>query len=166
MPRTALGRQLRPRYGFHYSMRHPAAGSAVRCLTALLAAVEAGKRDLVQAASTSLELLGRGRLSSTYPLGFRLANIPGQSPAIGRPSPWPFSAGSRWVFFRCAIGSAERGWTSKVDDAEPGGVRDGVGAAHGIKLVEKRTDVELRGVNRYTEPPSDDFVRGSFGEQR
>jgi hypothetical protein len=25
------------------------------------------------------------------------------------------------------------------------GVRDGVGAAHGIKLVEKRTDVELRG---------------------
>ena len=45
-------------------------------------------------------------------------------------------------------------------------MRDGVGAAYGIKLVEKRADVELGGVNRNAEPAGDDLVRGSFCEQR
>jgi hypothetical protein len=53
-----------------------------------------------------------------------------------------------------------------VDDAEPGRMRDGISAAYGIKLVEKRADVELGGVNRYAELPGDDLVRGAFGEQR
>ena len=53
-----------------------------------------------------------------------------------------------------------------MDDAEPRRVCDRIGAADGIKLVEKRADVELRSMNRYVEPPGDGLVRGSFGEQR
>ena len=30
-----------------------------------------------------------------------------------------------------------------MDDAEPRRMRDGIGAADGVKLVEKRADVEL-----------------------
>ena len=55
---------------------------------------------------------------------------------------------------------------SKMDDPEPRRVRDGVGAADGIKLVEKRADVELGSMNRYAEPPGDGLVGGSFGDQR
>jgi len=55
---------------------------------------------------------------------------------------------------------------SKMDDAEPRRVCDGIGAADGVKLVEKRADMELGGMNRYVEPPGDGLVRGSFGEQR
>lgn len=38
--------------------------------------------------------------------------------------------------------------TSKVEDAEPRGVRDGVGASRCVQLVEKLTDVELGRVHR------------------
>jgi hypothetical protein len=36
---------------------------------------------------------------------------------------------------------------SKMDDAEPRRMRDGIGAADGIKLVEKRADVKLGSMN-------------------
>ena len=54
---------------------------------------------------------------------------------------------------------------SKMDDAEPCRMRDGIGAADGIKLVEKRANMELGSMNRYVEPPGDGLVRGPFGEQ-
>jgi len=58
------------------------------------------------------------------------------------------------------------GQLSQLDDAEPGGVRYGIRAPYGVKLIEKRANVELGGVNRYAEPAGDDFVRGSFGKKR
>src|SRR5258707_258108 len=76
---------------------------------------------------------------------------------------WPSSKPVRWVAdgVYLARRATLRWLTSKADDAEPSRVRDGVGAAYGIKLVEKRADVKLGGVNRNAEPAGDDLVRGS-----
>ena len=60
-------------------------------------------------------------------------------------------------------GIVEPDGISKMDDAAPRRVRDGIGAADGVELVEKRADVELGSMNRYAEPPGDGLVRGSFG---
>src|SRR6202022_5075689 len=44
-------------------------------------------------------------------------------------------------------------------------VRDRVGAAGGIELLQQRSDVDLRGVDRYSELLCDGLVRGAFRQQ-
>ena len=45
-------------------------------------------------------------------------------------------------------------------------MRHRVGATGGIKLVEQRADVEFGGVNGYSEPPRNSFVRRAFRHQQ
>jgi hypothetical protein len=42
---------------------------------------------------------------------------------------------------------------SKIDDAEPSGMRDGVGASDRVEFVEQRADMELGGVDGDAKPP-------------
>ena len=56
--------------------------------------------------------------------------------------------------------------TSKIEYAEPRRVRDRVGAADCVELVEQGADVELGRVNGNAESARDLFVRGSLSKQR
>jgi hypothetical protein len=53
-----------------------------------------------------------------------------------------------------------------MENTEPRGVRDGVGAASRIQLVDELADVELGCVYRDAEPPGDLLVGCALGEQR
>ena len=53
----------------------------------------------------------------------------------------------------------------QVKDAEPRGMRDSVGPAGGVELVEDLTDVEFGGMDRNVEPPGDLLVGGALGKQ-
>jgi hypothetical protein len=53
----------------------------------------------------------------------------------------------------------------QVKDAEPRGMRDGVGPAGGVELVEDLTDVEFGGMDRNVEPPGDLLIGGALGKQ-
>ena len=57
-------------------------------------------------------------------------------------------------------GVQHRAWekTSKIDDAEPGGMRNGVCAADRVEFVEQRADMELGGVDRNAKPLGDHLV--------
>ena len=48
---------------------------------------------------------------------------------------------------RISNGALNAARLSEVDDAELRGVRDSVGSAGGVELVEKRTDMKLDGMN-------------------
>ena len=56
--------------------------------------------------------------------------------------------------------------TSKIEYAEPRRVRDRVGAADCVELVEQGADVELGRVNGNAESARDLFVRGALRKQR
>ena len=70
------------------------------------------------------------------------------------------------VLGRQSVCGVEHDNTSEMDDAEPCCVRDGVGAADRVKLVDQRADVELGRVDGDAEPAGDHLVRRSLGEQR
>ena len=53
-----------------------------------------------------------------------------------------------------------------MENAEPRGVRDGVGATDRIELVQELADVELGRVHRDAEPPGDLLVGRALGDQR
>jgi len=53
-----------------------------------------------------------------------------------------------------------------MDDAAPGGMRDGVGAASGIELVQDRADVEHGDMDGNAELSCDHLVGGAFRHQR
>jgi hypothetical protein len=80
-------------------------------------------------------------------LGSRRANSPSRSVKKRKP---PLAGKRRAVL---SIGE-----TSKIDDAEPGGMRDGVGAADRVELVEQRADMELGGVDGDAKPAGDHLV--------
>ena len=55
---------------------------------------------------------------------------------------------SKPTLFLDMAGSNRRACSqSEVDDAELRGVRDSIGSAGGVELVEKRTDMKLDGMN-------------------
>src|SRR5262245_18606096 len=54
----------------------------------------------------------------------------------------------------------------QMENTEPRGVCDGVGAANRIQLVEELADVELGRVHRDAEPPGDLLVGRALGDQR
>ena len=58
------------------------------------------------------------------------------------------------------------GGTSKIDDAELGSMRDGVGAADRVEFIEQRADMELGSVNGNAKPARDLFVRCTLSKQR
>src|SRR5882724_126566 len=55
---------------------------------------------------------------------------------------------------------------SQIDHPTPRRVRDRVGAAGGVELVEDRADMEFGGMDRYAEPLRDGLVGGALGHQR
>jgi hypothetical protein len=52
-----------------------------------------------------------------------------------------------------------------MENTEPRGVRDGVGATNRIQLVEELADVELGRVHRDAEPPGDLLVGRALSDQ-
>src|SRR5262245_21576416 len=55
---------------------------------------------------------------------------------------------------------------SEMQDADPGGMRNRIGAAHGVQLLQQRSNMIFRRVRRDAEPAADQFVRRALGEQR
>jgi hypothetical protein len=53
-----------------------------------------------------------------------------------------------------------------MEDADPCGMGDGIGAAHGVKLLEQRCDVILGCVCRNAEPAGNQLVRRTLCQQR
>jgi hypothetical protein len=53
---------------------------------------------------------------------------------------------------------------SEKDDAEPSGVRDDVGAADCVELVDERADVKLGSMDGNAEPAGNYLARGALGE--
>ena len=55
---------------------------------------------------------------------------------------------------------------SKMDDPEPHSVRDRIGAAGGVELIDEGVDMELGSVNRDPEPAGDGLIGGALGQKR
>ena len=53
-----------------------------------------------------------------------------------------------------------------MEHADPGGVSDGIGAAHGVEFLQQRTDMVFRGMRRNAEPARDLLVRRTLRQQR
>jgi len=54
---------------------------------------------------------------------------------------------------------------SEIEDADPGGMRDGIGAAHGVKLLEQLRNVILGGMRRDAEAAANQLVRRALGKE-
>ena len=52
-----------------------------------------------------------------------------------------------------------------MDDPEPHSVRDRIGAAGGVELIDEGADMEL-GVNRDPKPAGDGLVGSALGQER
>jgi hypothetical protein len=55
---------------------------------------------------------------------------------------------------------------SKMEDTDPRGVRNGIGAAYGVKLLQQLRDVILGRMRRNPEPAANQLVRRALGEER
>jgi len=55
---------------------------------------------------------------------------------------------------------------SKMEDTDPGGMGDSIGAAHSVKLLQQRCDVILGGVRRNAKPAGNQLVRRALCQQR
>src|SRR5262245_42912963 len=55
---------------------------------------------------------------------------------------------------------------SKMEDTDPRGMRDGIGAADGVELLQQLRDVILGRMRRNPEPTANELVRRALSEER